>query len=240
MEFDLLSAGIGLTVGVLATVFVRELVTRNVQNQEATKLTAHWSLAEHNGARPVKLCAEHVGAIDVPPGSQVLVGRGASASVPAEVRQRCEVRVSDRIQSSFALGDDRALVFATAVRPGALAVWTFEEQVLQRLSTEWAHAWHDSEPLVPHAALTDLRDRVGQSVELVASVSDVAEKNGVHYMRLLDNGFTATVASEAPFEAPKGSTVRVVGTVDRALMGKEPVVRALKVERVLAPAARSR
>jgi hypothetical protein len=235
MALDLVSAGIGLGVGVLATVFVRELVFRTVQNTEHTKLTAHWSLTEDHGSRPVKLCAEQLSSIEVPPGSQVLVGRGTP--VAPEVRQRCEVRVTDRIQSNFALGEDRALVFASGVKPGALAVWTFEDQVLQRLALEWEQAWRQSEPLVPRASITELRGLLGQTVEVVGSVSDLAERGGMHYVRLIDNGFTATVASPTPLDAAKGSTVRVLGTVDRAVMGKEPVLRAQKLERVTGPVA---
>ncbi|MCA1812569.1 MAG: hypothetical protein LC624_01300 [Halobacteriales archaeon] len=231
MIIDPVSTGIGLVIGVLVTVFVRELVFKTVQNEEHTKLTAHWSLSEHSGGKPVKLCTEHIGAIGVPAGSQLLVSR--DTRVPEDLRKRCEVRVSARIQSNFALGDDRALVFASAVRPGALAVWTFEEQVLQRLSDEWARAWADSEPMVAQVELSGLRELMGQTVEVHGSVSDVAEKGGVHYLRLLDgHGFLATVASDAPISAAKGSMVRVIGTVDRSLVGKEPILRAVKVERL--------
>lgn len=227
MPLDVLSAGIGLGMGVLATLFVRELAFRRVQNDEHSKLTSHWSLAERAG-KPVKLSCEALGDVEVPPGSQVLVGR--QGHVPPEVAQRCEVRVSERVASNFALADGRALVFAGAPRPGTLAVWTFEDQVMQRLGLEWEQAWRASEPLVPRATVTGLRELTGHTVEVVASVSDVAEKAGVHYLRLLENGFTATVASKEPVDASKGSVVRVLGTVERALVGQEPVLRALKVE----------
>jgi hypothetical protein len=232
MDFDILSALLGLVVGVLVTVFVRELVFTKIQNQEHSKITGHWSLSE-NGARPVKLCAESLGDVDVPPGSQVLVGRGSH--VGAELERRCEVRVSDRIQSSFALADGKAIVYSSGtVKPGTLAVWTYEDQVLQRLALEWDHAWQASEPRVPRATVTSLKDLTGQTVEVIGSVSDVAEKGGVHYVRLIENGFTATVASSTPVHATKGSVVRAIGTVDRALAGKEPVVRASKVEQLRA------
>jgi hypothetical protein len=228
MILDPLSIGVGLVVGVLVTLFVREIAFRHVLNDEHSKLTAHWSLAE-SGGHPVKLSAERLSAgVEVPPGSRVLVGRGSA--VPPEVAKRCEVRVSDRIQSNFALADGRAIVFASAVRPQALGVWTYEDQVLQRLALEWDHAWQHAEPMVPRASVTSLKDLTGQTVEVVASVTDVAEKGGVQYLRLIENGFTATVANHEPIQAGKGSTVRVLGTVDRALSGKEPVLRAQKVE----------
>ena len=227
MPLDIFSAGLGLVVGVLATVFVRELVFRRVQNEEHSKLTAHWSLAE-TGGKPVKLVADSLGDVEVPPGSQVLVGRGSY--VPEQVAKRCEVRVSDRLQSSFALENGRALVFAGAVRPGTLAVWSYEDQVLQRLAMEWDHAWPHGEPRAHRATVTNLKDLTGQTVEVVGSVSDVAEKGGVHYLRLIENGFTATVASTAPVSAGKGSTIRAVGVVERATMSKEPVLRASMVE----------
>lgn len=232
MAFDILSAFVGLAVGVLATVFVRELVFRKVQNQEHSKLTQHWSLAERGG-RPVKLVAEALGDVEVPPGSQVLVGRGVS--VPSAVAQRCEVRVSARIHNNFALADGRALVFASAVRPGTLAVWTYEEQVLQRLAVEWDHAWRDSEPLAARATVANLKDLTGQTVEVVGSVADVAEKDGLQYLRLMEHGVTATVATRTPVRAGKGSVVRAVGVVERALTGREPVVRAQTVEALRAP-----
>jgi hypothetical protein len=227
MALDVLSAGLGLAVGVLATVFVREIVFRSVQNEEHSKLTAHWSLGEHGG-KPVKLVAEALGDVEVPHGSQVLVGRGSP--VPEPVARRCEVRVSDRIQSNFALADGRALVFAGAVRPQTLAVWTYEDQVLQRLAVEWDHAWAASEPRAPRASVTALKDLTGQTVEVVGSVSDVATKDGVQYFRLLENGFTATVATTMPVPAGKGSHIRAVGVVERALLGREPVLRAQRVE----------
>lgn len=227
MALDLLSVGIGFVVGALAAIFVRELAERRIQNVEHSKLTAHWSIADTRG-KPVKLCAEAIGDVEVPPGSQVLVARGGS--VPPQVAKRCEVRVSDRVQSNFMLADGRALVFAASPKPGALAVWTYEEQVLQRLGLEWDHAWRDSEPMVPRATVTDLRSLTGRTVEVVGSVSDVAEKGGIHYLRLLENGFTATVASATPVRAQKGSVVRAVGTVERALLGQEPVLQAVKVE----------
>lgn len=232
MAFDILSAGVGLVVGIIATVFVRELVFRKVQNTEHSKLTHHWSLAERGG-RPVKLVAEELGDVEVPPGSQVVVGRGAH--VPPAVAQRCEVRVSDRIKNNFALADGRALVFASAVRPSTLAVWTYEDQVLQRLAREWDHAWQHSEPLATRAGVAALRDLTGHTVEVVASVSDVAEKDGVQFLRLIENGVTATVATRTPVRAGKGSVVRAVGVVDRALGGKEPVLRAQTVEALRAP-----
>ncbi|HEV8361258.1 MAG TPA: hypothetical protein VGR28_12470 [Candidatus Thermoplasmatota archaeon] len=226
---DLLSAGLGLGVGVLATLFVRELAYRKIQNVEHSKLTHHWSLSE-TGHGAVRLCTERLDFADVPPGSQVLVGRGTQ--VPAEVAKRCEVRVSDRIQSNFALAQDKALVFASTVRPGALAIWTYEVQVLQSLDAEWERAWRASEPSVPRASVTSLPHMTGRTVEVVGSVSDVAEKGGVHYVRLMENGFTATVATSSPVAAQKGSVVRAIGTVEKALVGREPVIRAVKVEAV--------
>lgn len=233
MAIDILSAGIGLVSGVLATVFVREIAFRRVQNEEHSKLTAAWSLAE-KGGRPVKLSAESLGdGVEVPPGSQVIVGRGTH--VPEAVARRCEVRVSDRIQSNFAFATDRALVFARAPKPGTLAVWTYEDQVLQRLALEWDHVWATGEPLAPRATVTALKDLTGQTVEVVGSVADVAERDGVQYLRLIEQGFTATVATRSPVRAGKGSTIRAVGLVERALGGKEPVVRASKVEALRAP-----
>lgn len=233
MLFDPLSAGLGLGIGVLVTIFVREIAFKRIQNQEHSKLTAHWSLGEAGG-RAIKVCAETLGDIEVPAGSQVLVGRGGN--VPADVAKRCEVRVSDKLQNNFALADGRALVFASTVKPGSLAIWTFEEQVLQRLGLEWDHAWRASEPLVPRATVTSLKDLTGKTVEVVASVSDVAEKAGVHYVRLIENGFTATIASASPIAAAKGSVVRAIGTVEKALVGHEPVLRAVKVETLRARA----
>jgi hypothetical protein len=228
MAIEIVSTGIGLGVGVLATVFVREIAFRKIQNEEHSKLTSHWSIAESGGG-PVKLCAEHLGNVEVPPGSKVLVGRGTK-SVPAAIAARSEIRVSGSIQSNFALAKDKALVFAGAVKEGTLAVWTYEDQVLQRLAYEWDHAWRDSEPLVGRASVTSLKDHVGQTVEIVGSVSDVAQKNGLHYARVIENGVTATIASATPIAAGKGSVVRAIGVVDHAPAGKEPILRAEKVE----------
>jgi hypothetical protein len=232
MPFDIVSAGVGLGVGVLATVFVREIAFRRVQNGEHSKLTAHWSLAE-KGGRPVKLVAESLGDVEVPPGSQVLLGRGSS--VPPAVAKRCEVRVTDRVPGNFALADGRALVFASPVRPQALAVWTYEEQVLQRLAVEWDHLWAHAEPAATRAAVTALKDLTGQTVEVVGSVSDVATKDGVTFLRLNEHGFTATIATRETIRAGKGSVVRAVGVVDRALAGNEPVLRATRVESLRGP-----
>lgn len=228
MAFDILSAGIGLVAGILATLFVREIAFKTIQNQEHSKLTVHWSLAERGG-RAVKLVAAVLGDVEVPPGSMVVVPRGAL--VPDAVAKRCEVRVSDAIQSSFALADGRALVFSGPVKLGSPAVWTYEDQVLQRLALEWDHAWQHSEALAPRASVPSLKDLTGRTVEVVGSVTDVAEKDGVQFLRLVENGFTATISTNTPLRgAGKGSVVRAVGVVDRALTGKEPVVRASKVE----------
>jgi hypothetical protein len=234
MLLDPFSAALGLGIGVLVTIFVREIAFKHIQNEEHSKLTAHWSLGDARGGKPVKLCTERLADVEVPPGSQVLVGRGTP--VPEGIARRCEVRVTDRIHSNFALADGRALVFASTVKPGALAVWTYEDQVLQRLGLEWDQAWRAAEPSVPRASVTSLKDLTGRTVEVIGSVSDVAEKAGVHYVRLIENGFTATVASQTPVGAQKGNVVRAIGTVERALAGKEPVVRAIKVETVRAPA----
>lgn len=227
MAFDPLSAGIGLGVGVLAALFVRELSERRIRNQERSKLTAQWSLADLGGG-PARLCTPTLGSLDVPPGSQVLVARGAA--VPPEVARRCEVRVAAGLGLSFALAGERAILFPGAARAGALALWTREEPILERLAAEWRAAWERSEPLVPRVRVAELAAHLGEDVEVVATVSDVAERDGVKYLRLLDAGYTATLASPGPAAVAKGGAVRAVGRVERVAGGREPVLRASRVE----------
>jgi len=229
MPLDPVSAGLGLGLGVLATVFVYELGVRKVQNREHAKMTREWSLVE-GGGHPVRLAGAALGDLALPPGSKVLVQRGAF--VPRTISDTCQVREVSEVPGNFALLQNSALVFAATPATGAPALWSYEEQVMERLHESFDRAWARGEPIVPLAPVDALARFEGQMVAVQGNVREVADKGGIQYLRLMEKGVPATVASEHRVSARNGTLIRAVGRVERAPVGGEAILRATKVEAI--------
>lgn len=140
MSQEIAQIGIGFALGVLVTIIVVELGFRKISpRQETSRLTTIWSLDEIKGLSPVRIVAEEIRDVSVPPNS-TLVLKSADG---LEGRRDLKIRINKAVNTNFAFCGDRALIFTKGISPKVPVVWTVNPTMLSFLRSEFTRLWKE-------------------------------------------------------------------------------------------------
>lgn len=135
---DLVSVCIGLLIGIIVTALMVEIGMRKILPWGVTsRLTSVWDLNEIKGKTPLLVVAEKIDNIEIPRTSRVVVKQREGTSL----LKGAEVVVNPDVHSNFAIGVDRALIFTSSIHPDAFTVWTTNEKIIRRLTSEFNRLW---------------------------------------------------------------------------------------------------
>jgi len=126
---DVISLIVGFVVGIIAVSIAIELSWKKEETVETCKVAKKWSLSE---IRNPLIVAEKL-KMNAPGGSKVVVRVETAFSKGA--KQNSEA------VGNFALGSDRALIFAGEIREGQLAFRTVDERILRNLRKLFNQFW---------------------------------------------------------------------------------------------------
>lgn len=219
---DVVWALIGFFVGVVAAAIAVEFgLKKFLAPPENSKLTTVWSLNELG--QPL-IAAHALSAVPVPKNARLLTNGAYAAE-----RTGFELRTSSELKGSFAVDANasRALLFLGDVTPGALALWTVDERLIDRLRAEFNRLWGRSTDYVERVLLADIPKKSNLSVVTEGVVADVVPYRGSYLLRLTDQGDTVGVLvdHQVPFQ---GKRVSVTGIVKTSGSGY-PLIEALEV-----------
>ncbi|MDI6917262.1 MAG: hypothetical protein QMC80_05645 [Thermoplasmatales archaeon] len=135
---DLLSIGLGVLIGIIVTAFMVEIGMRKILPWGVTsRLTSVWNLNEIKGNKQLLIVAEKIENVEIPKDSRVVVKQKEGT---ARIKGS-EVVVNLNVHSNFAVGADRALIFTSSIHPDAFTVWTTNEKMISRLTSEFNRLW---------------------------------------------------------------------------------------------------
>ncbi len=184
MAIDVVSAAIGFVVGALIVAIAIETgVKRRGDPEVLTKLTTGWRLSEFGEP---KIVAGDVLDVRIPPGSKIL----SSGTVDSGLMAACDVRHVPPVRAEFALDGkhQRALLFTAGLQEGALAVWTVDPAIVERLVSEYRTLESRASAYVERRSIAQLAGRSGVTVETRGVVADVLPYRGRYMVRLEDQG----------------------------------------------------
>ncbi len=215
MAIDVFSAAVGFVVGALIVAIAIETGMRRRNATEVlTKLTSGWRLAEFG--EPL-LVAHDVVDVRVPAGSTIM----ASGTVDPTLMARCTVRHVPPVRAEFALDPkgQRALLFTGGLAEGALAVWTVDPAIVERLASEYKTLQSRAGDYVERHSIAQLAGRTGVTVETRGVVADVLPYKGRYLVRLEDQGHVIGVVVDAEPEGIRDERVVVRGHLRRDANG---------------------
>lgn len=221
---DVLSTLVGFLIGIVAAGFAVELgLKKFFSPPPSSKLTTVWSLDELN--KP-EIAAIQLGAgLKVPATARVVTAASAPPS-----KKDFQLRRNSEVHGSFALDSTkpRALLFLGDIKPGALALWTVDEALIDRLRADFNRFWTRSTDYVERASVSELASKPNVTIETTGTVQDVIPYRGRYMMRLTEQGEAVGVVvdSELPL---RGQRVTVKGIVRNSTSGY-PLVEALEVK----------
>jgi hypothetical protein len=221
---DVLSTFVGFLIGIVAAGFAVELgLKKFLSPPPSSKLTTVWSLDElHNP----EVAATQLGAgLKVPVTARVVT----AASAPPAMKDY-QLRRNSEVYGSFALDAKRprALLFLGDVKPGALALWTVDEALIDRLRADFNRFWTRSTDYVERTPVGDISQKPNVTIETSGTVQDVIPYRGRFMLRLTDQGDAVGVVVDQ--ELPlRGLKVVVKGIVRNSTSGY-PLVEALEVK----------
>jgi len=106
---DVVSLIIGFVIGLVVVGIAIELGTKKKpETSPASSHTKKWSISEITNPR---VMAEHLGDVEIPKNSKVLVNMYRDK----EILKELNVREHEEIKGNFIVGDDRALILAGPV-----------------------------------------------------------------------------------------------------------------------------
>ncbi len=219
---EIVSVLIGFLVGVVAAGFAVELGLRKLLSPpEKSKLTQVWSLNEF--PRPL-IASTQLAGLDVPKQSRLIVAAKYEGR-----RDGFELRTSPDCHGNFVVDANapRALLFLDGIRPGALALWTVDERLIERLRSEFNRLWGRSVDYVERVALADVPTKPNLTVETQGVVQDIVPYRGNYLLRLTDHGDAVGVLVERQLPL-NGKRVNVTGVVRSSSSGY-PLIEALEV-----------
>ena len=119
---DVVSLIIGFVIGLVVVGIAIELGTkRKPETSPASSHTKKWSISEITNPR---VMAEHLGDVEIPKNSKVLVNMYKDK----EILKELNVREHEEIKGNFIVGDDRALILAGPVKKDEIGFWTVEKK----------------------------------------------------------------------------------------------------------------
>jgi len=132
---DVVSLIIGFVIGLVVVGIAIELGTkRKPETSPASSHTKKWSISEITNPR---VMAEHLGDVEIPKNSKVLVNMYKDK----EILKELNVREHEEIKGNFIVGDDRALILAGPVKKDEIGFWTVEKKIVEKLSDEFDEMW---------------------------------------------------------------------------------------------------
>lgn len=135
---DLLSIGLGVLIGIVVTAFMVEIGMRKILPWGVTsRLTSSWNLNEIKDNKTLLIMAEKIENVEIPKNSRVVVKQREGIAL----LKGAEVVVNQDVHSNFAVGSDRALIFTSSIHPDAFTVWTTNEKMIRRLTSEFNRLW---------------------------------------------------------------------------------------------------
>lgn len=224
---DVLSMFIGFVVGVVAAGFAVELGLKKLfRPPENTKLTRVWSLNEFG--QPL-VSATRIELVKVPARGRVVTAHEYGGS-----REGITLRTNQETSGNFVVDakHNRALIFLDDIRPGALALWTVEEPLIERLRSEFNRLWTRSTDYVEKVKLSAVPQKANFTIETLGTVEDVVPYKENYLMRLRDDGETVGVLTPRKLSLT-GSRVSVTGIVKTSSTGY-PLIEAIEVRRLAA------
>lgn len=219
---DVLSALIGFLIGIVATGFAVELgLKKFFSPPDYSKLTSVWSLTELPS--PL-ISATQLANVNVPKNARVVTATNLQVA-----RGAFDVRKNPEVQGCFAVDANlpRALLFLGGVEKGALALWTVDEKLIERLRAEFNRLWTRSTDYVEHVKLAEILEKANLTVQTEGTVQDIIPYRGHFLLRLTDDGNTVGVLVEKELPV-HGKRVSVTGLVRTSSSGY-PLVEALEV-----------
>ena len=132
---DVVSLIIGFVIGLVVVGIAIELGTkRKPETSPASSHTKKWSISEITNPR---VMAEHLGDVEIPKNSKVLVNMYKDK----EILKELNVREHEEIKGNFIVGDDRALILSGPVKKDEIGFWTVEKKIVEKLSDEFDEMW---------------------------------------------------------------------------------------------------
>jgi len=132
---DVVSLIIGFVIGLVVVGIAIELGTKKkLETSPASSHTKKWSISEITNPR---IMAEHLGDVEIPKNSKVLVNMYKNKDMLKELN----VREHEEIKGNFIVGDDRALILAGPVKNDEIGFWTVEKKIVEKLSDEFDEMW---------------------------------------------------------------------------------------------------
>lgn len=203
---------IGFGIGAVSAAIVFQLAFGSGARQKAmSEVTNLWDLASLGEARVI---AERLDGFVPPPGTRIVLPAG-SGHLAEELTRTCDVRTHPDVRENAALGRGRALIFTSALRPGAVAVSTTDPALLTRLEHDWDQMWKDAEPFAPTVSLVQVSQHVGAMVEVRGVDAGMTDYRGRHVLRVESDGHALPVIVQGD-TGLAGQPVRVIGRVVRA------------------------
>lgn len=135
---DLLSAGIGALVGIVVVLLMVELGMKKILPwAETSRLTSVWDLNDLKGTKPLMVVAENIEGLALPRDSLVVVKE--EKALPRGMR----AGANPRVNSNFVVGEDRALIFTSSLRPNVPVIWTTNDKIIAKLISEFNRFWSE-------------------------------------------------------------------------------------------------
>lgn len=209
---------IGFVVGIATTTVAFELgIKKFLPKQQTSNWIEDWELTEVG--RTPQIVAEKITGVTLPEGARVIVTsrEGSLDQVPDHV----EVRVDPSAAGNFVVGESRALMFNSIIHPGAPAVRTVDEMIVDKLHREFDRMWYGGDE-------PDADQIVDDEVSAEGIVVGVEQTPDGAVAKLSSEGRTLPVAV-ANGQDLEGQAVRVSGTV--VYQDGERVLKADHVER---------
>lgn len=220
---DVLSTLIGFLIGVVAAGFAVELGLKKLfAAPDQGKLTTIWSLTELQA--PEIVATSLHASIELPRTARVVASADLTAS-----KKGYQLRRNVEAKGCFALDSQRprALLFLGGIEPGALALWTVDDKLIERLRAEFNRLWTRSTDYVERTKLAELPSKPNATVETTGIVQDVIPYRGRYMLRLTEEGEAVGVLVDRDLPV-RGHRVTVKGIV-RASTSGYPLVEALEV-----------
>jgi len=138
---DIISLGVGFTLGVIAVGIIFEIALKKSSNiTPASKHTKSWSISEISNP---KIVAEYLSDVEIPGNSKIVVNKCKNR----DVLNGLNAKAHHGIKGNFIVGDDRALILAGPMKHDEVGFWTVEKEIVRKLNDEFDQIWSEAAPM---------------------------------------------------------------------------------------------
>jgi hypothetical protein len=132
---NIFSFVIGFLIGVVVVAIAIEFGGKKTTGTSPTsRYTKTWSFSEIPNA---KIMAEHLGEIEIPKGSKILVKNYLNK----DMLKDHDIREYGGIKGNFIVGEDRVLVLSGPIKKDEIGIWTVEKEIVEKLNYEFDELW---------------------------------------------------------------------------------------------------